>query len=665
MAEINSGEENTGEIAYIPELDYAANNWQPFGVRHPSGDDKTEDFMQGPPGSLCDRCVHYYKNLAQHDIVKGWPIKCQGDKSTFIDQYSSDDLAQLTEEERTEVTANLDPVVWAKRFLGFECRWYQADMLRCSSQFKSVRAGRRSGKSETMSIKILHSLFTKNGKDTNRYVVLIVCPYESQVKALFDNIKSMINRSPELIESFDGATMSPWEIRLKNGSVAKGFSSSKGSTARSNKIRGQGANEVFFDEIDYMADEDIETVMAVLLDQPDTGVWMSSTPTGLRSKFWQMCTMKNKGFKEFHYISKESPRWTAHVENLMLGIYSQGGYDREFNAEFGQPMAGVFRQIDLDKCRFKHDYSKAKRDPNAFIVMGVDWNKHTGTHIVILEGGTVDGMPLYRVVYKEVIRKQEFTQHEGVEAIVRLDKDWKPDFIYVDEGYGAMQIEALWRFDKMNPQMRLDYIRRVRKVNGNENVIIPSPLGGEPIKKAAKPFMIDTLAHWLELGVLKIPANEDTHTQLVEAELAYLNIGLIQQMRNFRIEKYSPDGRPRYSQGYEHTLMALGFAAMGMVLNFSELKQSVSSVQIVYDPSLFGSQKAPSNELNVIDSPVGRANPAKELRPTRTTMDPGPAPKDGPPRKSGLSDIGSAKIGLNIDRGFYSRRPSGPGRTIP
>ena len=659
---------SNNDLSYIPEIDYAATKWEPIGRRHPGAGPGGEDLMQGPPDSLCTRCIKYYKQLAQKNLVDGWPIQCRGDRAIAVDSIAPEILAQLTDEERVDVMAALDPTIWAKKYLGFESRWYQQDMLNCTSQFKVVRAGRRVGKSETMCIKILHSAYTKNGKDTNRYVILIVCPYEAQVKAIFDNLKSMIGRSPELVESFEGSSMSPWEIRWKNGSVIKGFSAAKKTSARSNKIRGQGANEVYFDEIDYMADEDIETVLAVLLDQPDTTIWMSSTPTGLRSKFWQMCIDKKKGFKEFHFISKESPRWTRHVENLMLGVYSQGGYDREFNAEFGQPMQGVFRQVDLDKARYKWDYASAKRDKNAHVVMGVDWNKHTGTHIVVLEGGILDdGTPLYKVVYKEVIRKQEFTQHEGVEAIVKLDKIWRPDFIYVDEGYGAMQIETLWRYDKLNPQLRLDYSRRLRKVNGNENVIIPNPLGGDPIKKTAKPFMIDTLAHWVELRILKIPECEDTHTAIIENELPFVNIGLLQQMRDFKIEKYSPQGQPRYSQGYEHTLMALGFAAMGMVLNFSELKQFISPVQVIYNPTSFGAEVAKEVQDAKRLGILPQTNKAQELKPARTlgTGSVGLPGLGHLHRKTNLTDLGSDKIGLPKEKNFYKAPPTGPNRTIP
>jgi hypothetical protein len=1009
------------DVRYFPEIDYAGRNFEPIGKRISKTGIAEDDIIIGPVEDLCTRCINYYKNLGARNVIDKWPIKCMGDRSKKIETMDPVVLASLDEDERAVLVSTLDPVVWAKKYLNFEARWYQADMLNCSSQFKVVRAGRRVGKalaidtpiptpngwttmgelrrgdivfgsdgkpttvtmvtevmenrtcydvifsdgevitadadhkwvvwsksarrasyrtknptagpetlttsqilntlyvkagdkvevnysipvaeaveyprkdlpidpyvlgawlgdgkadggqfttadpdiliefasagyhvtahrtrysynitglskqlkilgirnttktrgglaredftkripteylqssadqrmallqglmdtdgyadkdggvefctsekelandvlelifslgfratckesdsrlygriagkryrivfspwkpvfrlkrklsrqrirekpsarqgwryivaiqprqsvpvrcievdssdhcylagrafipthnSETMSIKILHSAFTKNGKDVGRYVILVVCPYEAQVKAIFDNILALKNRSPELIESFDGSSMSPWEIRWKNGSVIKGFSAAKKTSARSNKIRGQGANEVYFDEIDYMADEDIETVMAVLLDQPDTTVWMSSTPTGIRSKFWQMCVDKMKGFKEFHYVSKESPRWKPHIEELMLGMYSQGGYDREFNAEFGQPMQGVFRQKDLDRARFKWDYSKAKRVDNTHLVMGVDWNKHTGTHIVLLESGMTDNGPLYKVVYKEVIRKSDFTQHEGVEAILRIDREWHPDYIYVDEGYGAMQVEALWRYDKLNPHLRLDYAKRIRKVQGNENVIIPNPLGGDPIKKMAKPFMVDSLAHWVELGFLKIPECEDTQTPLIEAEIPFVNIGLIQQMREFRVEKYSPSGQPRYSQGYEHTLMALGFAALGTLMNFSELKQTISTVQAVYDPRLFTDKPKPANDLeNVKDAKAPSvAETAARLRPGRVIPGAGvglPGVGGNFYRKSGLSDLGSGKLGLGSSSPYPGRSNIRPDRTIP
>ncbi len=663
------------DVRYIPEIDYARSNWKPLGE---------------PPGHFCDRCVLYYKNLnkegidIKNEITNEWSIRCQGDKSKALESISREVLEAIPEKERQGVLTALDPVEWAKVNLGIIPYWYQAEILRCTSQFKVVRAGRRSGKSETLCMDIWHKAYTKCGKDVNRYVILVVCPYEAQVKMIFDNLLAIKNRSPVLMESFAGSTQAPWEIRLMNGSVIKGYSAAKSSSARSNKIRGQGANHLYFDEVDYMADDDIETVLAVLVDQPDTTVWMSSTPTGLRAKFYQFCTMKAKGFKEFHFISAESPRWTPTAEKVVRETYSQGGYDREFNAEFGVETSGVFRPGDLDACLAKYKYQEdefdtqgkikpARKVPNTKIVIGVDWNKHTGTHIVVLEGGVYDTKdfkgPMYRVLDKKVIRRTDFTQHQGVEAVIAMDKKWKADFIYVDEGYGAMQVEALWRHDKNNPQEDLQYRRRIVQIHGNEVIEIPDPRGGpEPIRKNAKPFMIDTLAHWVELGIFKVPGTEDTHTALVEKEIPFLNIGLVQQMREFRIEKYSPTGIPRYSQGYEHTLMALCFAVMGMVLRFSELKRQISPDQVIYSPTPFGLEVVKDKDQHPVDvERADKISTAELLKPGRTGL---PETQAGLregyfKRQSSLGDLGRNYTGMSPQTGHHLGRINPPNRRIP
>jgi hypothetical protein len=480
---------------------------------------------------------------------------------------------------------------------------------------------------------IWHSAFTKDGKDVIGYTILVVCPYEAQVKKIFEDLLTMSQVSPEVASSIKSVRKSsPFEIVLHNGTSIRGFPAARKTGAASKKIRGQGAHKVYLDEEDYMADEDIETVLAVLIDQPDTSIWGASTPTGIRGKYWQTCTDKSQGFKEFHYISAESPRWTTKMERLLKAVYSQGGFDREFNSEFGTPSSGVFRPTDIDACIHKYEYSKIKRNPANHYVMGVDWNKHTGTHIVVLEHGQVDEAHYYRLVDKQVIRRAEFTQHEGVEAVIAMDKKWQPAYIYVDEGYGAMQLEALWRFDRANPQLKLDYRHRVVPVLGNQQIEIPDPRGGGVIKKSVKPFMVDMLAHWVELHMIQFPASEDTSTTISEKEdeLAFLNIGVIQQMRNFRIEKYSPTGVPRYSQGYEHTLMALCFAALGMALNFSEIRRAGGLGHIEYSPDQLGVKPEQSSEpVNPEKKAEKYQNLRKDLRPGRS-ISPAPAQRRTP-----------------------------------
>lgn len=639
--------ELTLSTKYFPENNYAARNYEPIGKRIRSTQPGVPDIVEGPSGHFCDRCSDYYRNLATQNVFdpndkdfdgSGWPVICYGDRSKRkeefgperIEQMVADGVIEDSTEGREAFLLQLDPIKWADVEFGLKLDWYQQEILLCTSQWKAVRGGRRIGKSTDLEVEILFSMFTKDGKDIDRYEILVVCPYEVQVKKIFDDLIMLINRSPRLRGSMKRSSKSPWEIEFHNGAVVRGFSSGKKTGARSDKIRSQGAHKIYFDETDFMADEDIETILAVMGSQKDTSVWMSTTPTGARSKFWMLCTDKKLRYKEFHYISSESPRWADSVERQLKAIYSPGGFLREFLAEFGTPTEGVFNQFRLDKSLRNYSYASCQRVPHFKYVMGVDWNKNTGTHMIVLEQGwkELDGgmkSVYYKVVDKVVVRKQEFLHHETMQTLMRLDAKWRCDYIYVDQGYGEVQVEGLYREDLANPHLNLRYTERLKAIHGNHTVILKDPRNpGLEIKKPAKPFMVDLLAAWVDANVIFFPESEDTHAQLIESELAFLEIGLIQQMREFRIEKFSPQGQPRYTQGYEHTLMALCFAALGMAMNFSEINEQNIDGSVVYNSTPLGAPR-PENQTdtqkqdNQANSLAANKRLHEMTRPSRTT----------------------------------------------
>ena len=51
------------------------------------------------------------------------------------------------------------------------------------------------------------------------------------------------------------------------------------------------------DEVDYMGENDFDTVTTIAAERNDIGIFMSSTPTGRRSNFYFACTNKKMGLK--------------------------------------------------------------------------------------------------------------------------------------------------------------------------------------------------------------------------------------------------------------------------------------------------------------------------------------------------------------------------------
>jgi replicative DNA helicase len=537
---------------YFPERNYISRGYEPF--------------YQGFE-DLCGHCHKYYEFIHDRGLKKTAEVpQCAGHITT---QFGDLDEADFTEEEYTDFLVAADPITWAYHMFGWKARWYQEEVCSCTALRKVVRAGRRCGKTMCVSVLALWKLATLPDQ-----TILIIAPFEVQVQKIFDEIHKFISQNSALSAAVKRSTKNPSRLEFNNGSKALGFSSGNNNAAGSDKIRGQDANYIIIDEADYINQVDMEAIMAILASHPDCGIWASSTPTGFHEKFYQLCMSKDLGFKEFWFISAESPNWTEEVDQFYKQSYSASAYQHEFLAEFGIQESGVFRNDLVDRALSQYDMPR-DRTPGSRIVIGADWNGQSiGTHIVVVEvvGNRQSGVK-YIPLEKRVIKGGDFTQHEAVEAIVELNQIYQPDYIYVDAGYGEVQVEMLHRYGKSNPKTKLH--KKVKPYAMQKNIEIIDPVTGIKIKKNAKPFMVNIAVMQLEEDRVVLPLSEDTAivAETVENDEANTEQGLVQQMRNFSIERVSSNGLPTYSQGNDHTLTAWMLALTGFVLEFSDLRK--------------------------------------------------------------------------------------------
>jgi len=555
--------------SYMPMDDYKANGYKPIIKRD---------------CHFCKKCVNHYKDMYDSGLTsEPFMPTCEGDYRLLAKKLESSDLS---DEEKEHYKVIQDPVAWAKFEFDWEARWYQQEIMRCSSQFKAIRAGRRVGKTEAMSVLALWKLFTNGGLTDRQFEILVLAPYQPQVAKIFDTMRDFIGRSSTL--NMPGMikrnVLNPQMIEFSSGGVIRGWSSGAHSGAKSDKVRGQDADFIIMDEVDYINDGDIEVIMAIMASHPTCELIVSSTPTGIRKKLYNWCYDKSQGFKEFWFISAESPSWSPKVEHMFKQNYSKTGFDREFLAEFGDEAEGVFRSEDVNRTLADYTYEECVSHTDSKYVIGVDWGKTTGTHIVVTEAMNVDGKIIYKNVEKHIIRTQEFQQIEAIKKIMDLDKKWgnQTAFIYVDAGYGHVQVEMMWKYDVDYPQERTRYKDRVKPITMNTNIEISDPVSGLPIKKPVKQFMVDASCRAVEMRQVIFPQSEDTTTRIVPSEIPFADIGILQQMRNFKIIKYSPSGVPTYSQDYEHTLTAWMLAIMGHVLEFSDMKKIEYIMDVAY-----------------------------------------------------------------------------------
>lgn len=453
---------------------------------------------------------------------------------------------------------------WAKIEMDWVARWYQDYMLKCTAERKVSRIGRRAGKTEAISAKMLHYAYTNEN-----IIVLVIAPYKNQVALVFDKLDAFLGRSKSLRASIKRNTKNPFRLELYNGSRILGFTAGTRTGSKSTGIRGQDAHMILIDEADFLSEADFEVILAISASRPDVKIWASSTPTGKRDMFWRFCTDIQLGFKEFHFPSSVSPTWTKQTERLERAQYSEQGYLHEFDAEFGDEAEGVFLDKLVDEAVEDYNLGSIQRNPGSLYAIGVDWNSAgTGTCIVIVEWnkGLKGGRGAFRVVRKTIISHTEFTQVKACEEIIKLNAQWDPACIYVDQGYGQTQIEMLRKYGLEHPKTNLAH--KVKGIYFGDMMEIRDPVTKQRIKKHMKPFMVNLAVRRLEDGQIIIPDSEDVKN------------GLVGQMRDYTVVRETALGQPIYSDNNDHALVAWMLAILGATVEYSDIAKQNRVVNI-------------------------------------------------------------------------------------
>ena len=98
---------------------------------------------------------------------------------------------------------------------------------------------------ETMCIEMLWKAFTKP-----MHRILVVTPYETQVRLILTRLNEIINESPLLKKELKRVTKNPYWIEFNNGAIICGFTTGASSGSGGASIRGQRADAIYMDEVD-------------------------------------------------------------------------------------------------------------------------------------------------------------------------------------------------------------------------------------------------------------------------------------------------------------------------------------------------------------------------------------------------------------------------------
>ncbi len=498
-------------------------------------------------------------------------IRCKGLASKDI-YVTSEQVHNFTKDDLDIMEQAINPYHWAERNIDigkigddkrlFNARWYQEFLSRCTAARKVVRCGRRAGKSYSLALNILHKCLTNKN-----YWVLILTPYEVQSEEIINLILQFLyNLNPEFgtyDDLVDGFRQSPNRtIEFSNGSRVKAFTTGSSGAA---SIRGQRADLIVIDEIDYITQKDFNSIVAILADKPHTELWSASTPDGEKQLYK---LSKNKRYKEFHFPSFVIPHYNDELDEEFREAADEVGYVQEIIAEFGSSRHGVFQKYYVDACaaigyRLTEEVVLQNR-ADYIVTMGCDWNHDkVGTRIVALAFDKATRM--FFMIEKATVSKEGWTQTTAMQKIIDLNRKWNFDHIYVDRGYGSTQIEILTKYGYDNfgilpnghPDLKL---AEIKGIDFNSNLEIPDPYTGNPIKKHMKPFMVNNLNKIIEKKMLSLDPKAD--------------VKVIDQLKGYE-EKRGVTGRPKYKAASEtvgdHDLDALMLAALAFNLEYSDL----------------------------------------------------------------------------------------------
>ena len=563
-------------------------------------------------------------------------IKCKGPRS--IDIIPEEIIQVMTQEELDKVRQSVDPYYWAEKNIDifqkdsekrlFSYRWYQDIQIKCSSSKKAVRCGRRTGKSYGLSLDIFERMM-----NNPNYQVLVVTPFLSQAKELADTVRKLIRAVNPELGDWDSivarSVTSPYqEIRFTNGSTFKAFTAGNDNA---NAVRGQGAHLIVIDEADFLSQEAFDSIMAILMDKPNTEIICTSTPMGENIMFK---LSNSKDYKEFHFPSFVIPHYNDDMDQANRENLSINGYLQEIMALYSLDDRAVFQPDFINNAVNTNVsvpiYDVLSNRDNYIVSLGCDWNAdRVGTRICVLAYSKSEGKMF--IANMSNVRKEGWTQVAAIEKIVDINRQYRPDYIYVDEGFGEANVQqlkliALESYGKVpvnHPDLKLS---EIVPINFASTLELKDAITGEIRKKYFKNFIVETTKRALEKGVLALadPVCES----------------VIAQMRGYMIKSRIVGGRevyePKTKELGDHDLDAFMLALCAIHMNEESILDTSILSNFTAIPMAKGNYEYTTN--------------AKSIEGRRYTDEKPPSRRSLPKGVGSRSDLGIGSFGRSYDR---------------
>lgn len=514
--------------------------------------------IAGVDYELDPMCVDCILNHVEKEGKK-FRIQCQP-----IKKYQDENKHNLSEREYALYKIVSDYDIFAVSQLDMKLRRFQSEILKCTSKRKVLRLPRRAGKTVVMAILgLTFAMKNKNAK------ILVAAPYVVQIDIIFKQMNEFIKKSELLMSGVVKTTNSkhkmyksnPHLFTFVNGSEIIGLTTGAQEAAN---IRGQSADLIILDEVDYMNEGDVEAILPILATSPDTIFVAASTPAGKKSYFYEWC--HSDSYKHVHYVYQELEHYNPTQDQEFRESYPLERYEREILAEFTLQESGVYRPDFIERALRDYRFDDVQMVSDGIYTFGVDWNESAGVHIVVCKLDKLDGKIIVSNIV--VVPPSKLTQIVAVEKILELDSIYKPKKIMLDAGYGNTQYQMMLQTAHQQPDRRLE--QRMEMLPFQSTIELYDPINGGVTVQPVKPVMVDISVRYLEEDKIILPASEDYPSKLIG------------QMRNYIIEGYGAKGVPNYTKGNVHTLEAWQLAILGMWKMYSkDLLENVVSERVM------------------------------------------------------------------------------------
>ena len=637
--------------------------------QNPDGTDK--GIVRQMQNDICRKCHAEYKVKFPN---RPFNIKCRGiNDETFFLQKQAQMAAQDEEMTLEEIRDIYDPVYWAEKnivvknvdgdYVPIPLRWFQKETLACTATRKVDRWGRGMGKTQAGVSEELHLALTRK-----KLEIMIVCPQQTQAELWYMEILAQIENSPTLAGILAQQKQSPYYfLRFNNGSIIKIFTAGSGSGKKGGSTRGQNPRRIRLDEQDFLAEADYDAIMPLFRRFKELTFHGSSTPTGLRGMYYNMC-QKFDEYREFFHPITDHPDWTEDKrETYILEAKTMDRFIHEFLAEFGDPTSGVFKAYFVDKSMMFHRHKEIRPDMNKRYVMGVDWNGGgTGTRIYVVEYDTVTRKR--RTVDHSVIDDPKSTTAMSIAEIKRLNKKWMCNYIYTDAGFGFAQDELLKAEGQLagatDPQTAKMKDIKVIDFGGSLefNKLVPNRTIGETkykdqdeeIERRTKPFMVEGAVMAFEQEMVEISSEDD---KVLEA-----------QIRGYRVKTWSSHGVPASyetdAESGDHDLDAWMLAMLGVEIEYGLFRTQAAVRRLAQIVHVSGWGLGPSSAA-LPSSSLPSTNPAPEETKSglaRRSGVPSRTPSPGAPQNRVLHNGRGAQL---VAPGPSSRMQGPAGGRVP